>query len=78
MKCPFCGNECIEGIVRSKLINSPMPFMTETFWFPKEEDGKWFKDHRKNMPSKTEGWFCENCRKVIGIYDVYPLKKNES
>ena len=55
-----------------------MPFMTETFWFPKEEDGKWFKDHRKNMPSKTVGWFCENCRKVIGIYDVYPLKKNES
>ena len=76
MKCPYCGSECEEGIVESKHTSFGQSWLVNTFWYPKEEEGKLFKNHIKSIPRKTRGYVCRNCRKVFAEYDYYSKEKD--
>ncbi|MBR3350112.1 MAG: hypothetical protein IKG55_08575 [Solobacterium sp.] len=72
MKCPYCANECAEGIVRSKGLRAFSSFGTETLWYPKDQEGRLFKGSKHSLNSKTAAYYCAVCRKVYAEYDVYP------
>lgn len=76
MKCPICGNEMEKG---GLITDGVVPM-----WVPEEEFEKkglkGFVVHNVKKIGKgsvllgqtkiPNAWFCSNCNKIIGIFDV--------
>ncbi len=69
MKCPECGNEMIRGFVEVKDTASLTQRDTMVTWYPEEEQGKLFKKNRIYLSLKAEGYYCDECMKVIAILE---------
>lgn len=67
MKCPFCGEEMIEGIVKSHCSN---PFSTKVSWYDKKEDDMIIKNTIKKLHSQTVAYNCSSCSRVIAVYEA--------
>lgn len=78
MKCPYCQNECVEGIAESTDLNFMSKWKINVLWYPSQEEGKLLKKDLHSMPRKTKAYYCHQCRKVFAEYDVYPHGKTEN
>lgn len=79
MKCPLCGNECIDGaIVVGSRIETVAKIQSH-FWFPEDQKDKIFIHKKNEIPLKNdpEAPYCEHCEKAFAVFDVKPsfLKK---
>ena len=76
MKCPICGNEMSEGGLIVHCVNPG--------WVPMEQFNKKGLNRLVYTNLRTIGetnillnqtkipnaWFCKNCNKIVGIFDV--------
>ena len=69
MKCPECGNKMREGFVEVKEAGSLTQRDTMVTWYPEEERGKMFKKDGVSLWLKADGYYCDQCMKVIAIFD---------
>lgn len=69
MKCPECGNEMKKGVIQVKDTGSITQFFTMVSWHPVDDTGKIVKRDRVGLPLKAEGYYCDECMKVYGIFE---------
>lgn len=67
MKCPYCGNEMQTGGVR--VIDTMFNMFNSVVWYPEEELKKKVKKNYVNLAFKGDGYYCDECMKVISIFD---------
>lgn len=66
MKCPYCSKEMAIGEARVEgetLIRS-----CNATWFPQEELKKRIRGNYVDLHLNAEGYYCDECMKVIGIF----------
>lgn len=84
MKCPICGNEMEKG----GIIIGESRYMDTPSWYPESELKKrWLNTFRRegerviSQPDEYrflsgenhyEAWLCQNCNKVVAVFDVKP------
>lgn len=66
MNCPFCNSEMTNGIVK---VSGSIPLSYNVSWFSDEEKNNIFKENLIELSNSTKGYYCENCNKIIAIYD---------
>lgn len=69
MKCPYCGKEMEKGEVQvgdtfNVLIKSGV-----VSWVHKKESKKLFPKTIVSLASHGNGYYCEQCAKVVAIFD---------
>ena len=80
MKCPYCGNEMIHGMIH---IDSNGTFFEQSFGSDNDTPGKEKSQIMKrllvgyapadtNMKECSDAWCCESCKKVFG---EFPLRE---
>ena len=69
MKCPECGNEMRRGFLEVKDTASLTQRDTMVIWYPEEEKGKFFKKDVVHLWLKAEGYYCDECMKVIAVFN---------
>ena len=69
MKCPECGKECCKGFIEAIEFASITQLSVSVIWYPEEEKGKWTKNNKVQLSRKGEGYYCDKCKKVTGIFD---------
>ncbi|KIR03829.1 hypothetical protein P261_02644 [Lachnospiraceae bacterium TWA4] len=69
MKCPICGNEMKKGKVEAGTTGSITNASTSVKWFSEEELKKKFMRKGINLRINGEGYYCEECMKVVAIFD---------
>ncbi|MBQ6035252.1 MAG: hypothetical protein IJL33_07120 [Ruminococcus sp.] len=69
MKCPECGKECRKGFIEAKEIGSITQFFTSVIWYPEDEKDKWIRNNTVHLSLHGEGYYCDECMKVIGVFD---------
>ncbi len=76
MKCPYCNQEMIRGIIRidtngtlyeQKFIPDGVPEAKEAKKIFRRSLGVWGITE-SNIKDCTEAYFCENCKIVLGIF----------
>lgn len=67
MKCPFCSKEMKSGGV--KVIDSMLNIFNNVVWYPEEELKKKVKKNYVNLKFNAEGYYCDECMKVVSIFD---------
>ncbi len=70
MKCLYCGNEMQKGEVQSgfwggKVLNSG----EHALWIPEAECKKLVPKTSVSLKVNGEGYYCETCGKVVGIFE---------
>lgn len=70
MKCPICGNETRQGIVKA---TGSHPFAVRIEFYPEEEQKKIFGRQLRILKSRAEGYYCENCRSVFACFEEKSL-----
>lgn len=69
MKCPECGNEMKKGVIQVKDAGSITQSLTMVSWYPEDDTGKIVKRDRVSLPLRAEGYYCDECMKVYGIFE---------
>lgn len=67
MNCPYCKTEMKSGRINTKAVMSIIHHPANIIFEPDDYHDK----QRVSMASaRREGWYCESCKKIIGIFDV--------
>lgn len=70
MNCPYCGKEMQKGEVQSgDLLRNLLKRGEPALWVPQEESGKMIPKDGVPLNVIGEGYYCENCGKVVGIFE---------
>ena len=69
MKCPYCNNEMREGMVEVRHAGSLLNTMTMVNWIPDEKSKKKLFRKAVNLSLDAEGYYCEECMKVVAVFD---------
>lgn len=67
MKCPYCNKEMKNGEV--KVVDTMFNMFSNIVWYPEEELKNIVKKNYVNLKFKGQGYYCEECMKVVGIFD---------
>lgn len=67
MKCPECGSEMKKGIVEVR--DGQLVSTTVVSWCPEDEMKKLWRKNAISLALKAEGYYCEECMKVIAIFE---------
>ena len=67
MICSSCSKEMKKGVVR--LEDARMLSYSSLVWYPGDEEGKKVRKDYVDLKSKAEGYYCEECMKVLAIFD---------
>lgn len=67
MKCTECVNEMKKGIVEVR--DGHLLPQAVVSWCPEEEKGKFIRKHAISLNLKAEGYYCDECMKVIAIFE---------
>ena len=65
MNCPYCNQEIKKGVLEV----SGRLFSNSVSWYPDEEKKKIFHNDLVHLKHKAEAHYCNNCKKVIAIFD---------
>lgn len=65
MKCPYCQNECEEGIAESTDLNFMSKWKINVLWYPSQEEGKLLKKDLHSMPRKTKAYYCHQSARYL-------------
>lgn len=67
MICPYCGNKMKSGRIHTKAVLHLSAHPTNIIFEPDD-----FYDKKKvsSPMAKWEGWYCEECKKIVGIFDA--------
>lgn len=67
MNCPYCGNKMKSGRIDTKavlyLTRHPASVIFEPHDYPN-------KKKTSSPLAKWEGWYCDECKKIVGIFDA--------
>ena len=69
MKCPICGREMQEGYIKARKSFSPFNWEVELTFYPNEDKSKLIKWNSEGLNIKGEGYYCNICKKAVGIFD---------
>lgn len=68
MKCPACGKEMRNGIVKTQafgsLLNDAM-----VSWYPDEDKEKWIQTNAVSLRLNAKGYYCDECMKVFAVFE---------
>ena len=67
MKCPECGNEMKKGVV--EILDGHLLPTVVVSWCPEEEKKKFFRKNAISLRLKAEGYYCDECMKVVAIFE---------
>ena len=67
MNCPCCGGEMIPGRIETNAVLHLVHCPADIIFEP---DAYYEKKKKSSPLDKREGWYCEHCRKIIGIFEV--------
>lgn len=67
MNCPYCSKEMKKGAV--KVIDTSNNMYSSVLWYPEEELKKDIKRNWVELKFQAEGYYCEECRKVVSIFE---------
>ena len=69
MKCPHCGNEMKKVKVKvGDAIGNLLKVGVVVTYIPQEEGNKMFLNNTINLDINAEGYYCEDCRKVVAVF----------
>lgn len=69
MKCPYCESEMEKGEVQiGDLMDSYLKMGGPVLWLPQAECKKILPKKTVHLVGKAEGYYCEKCGKVVGIF----------
>ncbi len=68
MNCPYCSKEMRMGGV--KVMDATFNIFNNVVWYPEEELKKKVKKDWVNLNFNAEGYLCEECMKVVSIFNV--------
>lgn len=67
MNCPYCGGSMIPGRIETNAVLHLIRWPASIIFEPDE----YYKKKKTASPlDKREGWYCEHCRKIVGVFDV--------
>lgn len=70
MNCPSCGKEMQKGEVQSvDLLTNLFSHGESALWVPEEECKKALPKTSVTLNAVGEGYYCEDCGKVVGIFE---------
>lgn len=67
MNCPKCGKKMKVGEVQA--VDAMLNILNQIIWYPKEDLKKRLKKNGVSLKLKAEGYYCDECMKVISIFD---------
>ena len=67
MNCPECGKEMELGEVQA--IDAALNILNQIIWYPEEDLKKRVKKNGVSLKLKAKGYYCDECMKVVGIFD---------
>lgn len=67
MNCPFCGTIMESGRIDTNAVFHIVRHSADIIFEP---DNCFDKRKVSSAFSKREGWYCESCKKIVGIFDV--------
>lgn len=67
MNCPYCGNAMRSGRIDTNAVLHIIRHPADIIFEPDD-----YREKRKISlaAAKREGWYCDSCRKIVGIFDV--------
>lgn len=67
MNCPYCGSSMKHGQIRTNAVLHILHHPADIVFEPDD-----YLEKRKVSLAlaRREGWYCESCRKIVGIFDV--------
>lgn len=67
MNCPYCGAPMKSGRIDTNAVLHIIHYPADIIFEPDD-----CMDKRKVSRAfeKREGWYCDSCRKIIGIFDA--------
>lgn len=69
MKCPYCESEMEKGEVQiGDVIDARLKMGGPVLWLPQTECKKILPKKTVHLVGKAEGYYCEKCGKVVGIF----------
>jgi len=70
MNCPYCGDEMKKGEVQTgSAVNRMLRSGDSVLWIPEEDCAKIIPKKTINLATVAEGYYCEQCVKVVAIFD---------
>ncbi len=70
MKCPYCEKEMEKGEVQiGDIIEARLKTGGPVRWISEKECKKLLPKRTVPLTGKAEGYYCNQCQKVIGIFD---------
>ncbi len=67
MNCPECGKEMEFGQVQA--IDGALNILNQIIWYPEEDLNKRIKKNGISLRLKAEAYYCNECMKVVSIFD---------
>lgn len=69
MKCPECGKEIEEGIVKVQEAGSLFNSRAMIGWYPNADKEKFLQKNAVSLRTKGQGGYCDECMKVFAIFE---------
>lgn len=69
MRCPYCESDMEKGEVQiGDIIEAKLKTGGPVLWIPQKDSKKVLPSKTVNLIGKAEGYYCEKCGKVVGIF----------
>lgn len=70
MRCPHCGEECIEGYVSASYDGYETQTLLSLHWYPENEE----PGCKVNLKTRGKAYYCYECMQVFAVFEEAPEK----